>query len=95
MECNPPAPDVGHCFKKEPEGFFTRILRSLVTHRSALKKKLALLDKKDKEYKMLDIRQKNDQDPDKCILWLYRMVAGKMVSQRVRGGYVRLGPVFH
>ena len=57
-ECNPPAPDVGHCFKKEPEGFFTRILRSLVTHRSALKKKLALMDKKDKSYKMLDIRQK-------------------------------------
>jgi DNA polymerase I len=57
-ECYPPAPDVGHCFKKAPEGFFTRILRSLVTHRSALKKKLALVDKKDKSYKMLDIRQK-------------------------------------
>jgi DNA polymerase I len=57
-ECYPPAPEVGHCFRKAPEGFFTRILRSLVTHRSALKKKLALLDKKDKSYKMLDIRQK-------------------------------------
>jgi DNA polymerase I len=57
-ECYPPAPEVGHCFKKEPEGFFTRILRLLVTHRSALKKKLALMDKKDKNYKILDIRQK-------------------------------------
>ncbi len=57
-ECYPPAPEVGHCFRKEPEGFFTRILRLLVTHRSALKKKLAMLDKKDKSYKMLDIRQK-------------------------------------
>jgi DNA polymerase I len=58
VECYPPAPEVGHCFKKEPEGFFTRILRLLVTHRSALKKKLALMDKKDKNYKILDIRQK-------------------------------------
>jgi DNA polymerase I len=57
-ECYPPAPDVGHCFKKSPEGFFTRILRSLVQHRSALKKKLALTDKKDESYKILDMRQK-------------------------------------
>ncbi|MDI6895796.1 DNA-directed DNA polymerase [Methanocella conradii] len=57
-DCYPPAPEVGHCFKKAPEGFFTRILRALVTHRSALKKKLALMDKKDKSYRMLDIRQK-------------------------------------
>jgi DNA polymerase I len=57
-ECYPPAPEVGHCFRKEPEGFFTRILRSLVTHRAALKKKLALLEKTNKQYKMLDIRQK-------------------------------------
>ena len=33
-------------------------MRSLVQHRIALKKKLAVLDKKDKNYKMLDIRQK-------------------------------------
>ena len=57
-ECYPPAPEVGHCFRKEPEGFFTRILRSLVSHRSALKKKLALMDKADRDYKILDIRQK-------------------------------------
>ncbi len=57
-ECYPPAPEVGHCFKKTPEGFFTRILRSLVQHRIALKKKLAVMDKKDENYKMLDIRQK-------------------------------------
>jgi len=57
-ECYPPAPEVGHCFRKTPEGFFTRILRTLVQHRSALKKKLALMDKKDASYKMLDIRQK-------------------------------------
>ena len=57
-KCYPPAPDVGHCFKKSPEGFFTRILRSLVQHRSALKKKLALTDKKDESYKILDMRQK-------------------------------------
>jgi DNA polymerase I len=57
-ECYPPAPDVGHCFKKSPEGFFTRILRSLVQHRSALKKKLALTDKRDESYKILDMRQK-------------------------------------
>jgi DNA polymerase I len=58
VDCHPPAPDVGHRFKKEPEGFFTTILKDLVHHRSALKKKLAQMKKTDRGYKMLDMRQK-------------------------------------
>jgi DNA polymerase I len=58
IECYPPAPEAGHMFQKEPEGFFTKILRDLVQHRSALKKKLTLMKKTDSEYKIFDMRQK-------------------------------------
>lgn len=56
--CTPPAPEVGYRFKKTPEGFFTTILKELVNHRSILKKQLATLKKGEKDYKLLDIRQK-------------------------------------
>jgi DNA polymerase I len=56
--CSAPAPEVGYRFRKTPEGFFTTILKGLVHHRVALKKKLANMDKKDHDYKFLDIRQK-------------------------------------
>ncbi len=56
--CSAPAPEVGYRFRKTPEGFFTTILKGLVHHRMALKKKLAAMDKKDRDYRFLDIRQK-------------------------------------
>ncbi|WP_424356878.1 DNA-directed DNA polymerase [Methanocella sp. MCL-LM] len=58
-DCSDPAPEVGYRFKKQPEGFFTTILKNLVTHRSSLKKRLAQLDRKSNEYRMLDLRQKS------------------------------------
>ncbi|OPY26199.1 MAG: DNA polymerase [Methanocella sp. PtaU1.Bin125] len=57
-DCSAPAPEVGYRFRKAPEGFFTTILKGLVHHRIALKKKLATMDRKDREYRFLDIRQK-------------------------------------
>ncbi|CAJ38096.1 DNA-directed DNA polymerase [Methanocella arvoryzae] len=59
QDCSEPAPEVGYRFKKQPEGFFTTILKNLVTHRSTLKKRLAQLDRKSNEYRMLDLRQKS------------------------------------
>ncbi|HUL61920.1 MAG TPA: DNA-directed DNA polymerase [Methanocella sp.] len=56
--CSAPAPEVGYRFRRTPEGFFTTILKGLVSRRSALKKKLATLDHKGHEYRLLDIRQK-------------------------------------
>lgn len=57
--CSEPAPEVGYRFKKHPEGFFTTILKNLVTHRSTLKKRLAQTERNSGEYRMLDIRQKS------------------------------------
>ncbi|HMK48261.1 MAG TPA: DNA-directed DNA polymerase [Methanocella sp.] len=59
IDCSDPAPDVGHRFKKSPKGFFTTILKDLVTHRSTLKKRLAVTDRNGSEYRLLDIRQKS------------------------------------
>jgi DNA polymerase, archaea type len=56
--CSEPAPEVGYRFRKTPEGFFTTILKGLVSRRMALKKKLAVTDKQSHDYKLLDIRQK-------------------------------------
>lgn len=56
--CSPPAPEVGYRFRLSPEGFFTTILKGLVSRRSALKKKMAVTDRKAHEYRLLDIRQK-------------------------------------
>jgi DNA polymerase I len=57
-DASEPAPEVGYRFKRSPEGFFTTILKRLVNHRYALKKKLAAMDRKSHEYRFLDIRQK-------------------------------------
>ncbi len=47
----------GHCFCTQQEGFFTSILKELYTKRMKIKKKLKTMDKKNKEYKMLNARQ--------------------------------------
>ncbi|MEM2924780.1 MAG: DNA-directed DNA polymerase [Methanocellales archaeon] len=51
------APEVGHIFRKDVEGFFTRILKSLVEKRSELKRALSKMDRDSPEYKLLDIKQ--------------------------------------
>ncbi len=51
------APEVGHRFRKEPDGFFKKILKDLVARRSELKSALEGLDKTSSEYRLIDIRQ--------------------------------------
>ncbi|MDI6859864.1 MAG: DNA-directed DNA polymerase [Methanocellales archaeon] len=51
------APEVGHRFRKEPDGFFKRILKDLVGRRNEQKRALGELDKDSSEYQLFDIRQ--------------------------------------
>jgi DNA polymerase I len=51
------APEVGHYFKKSPDGFFKRILKMLIEKRREMKKKMKELDPNSQEYRLLDIKQ--------------------------------------
>ncbi len=51
------APEVGHIFRKDKEGFFTRILKSLVERRSELKKAMSIMDRNSPQYQLLNIKQ--------------------------------------
>ncbi len=51
------APEVGHRFRKSPDGFYRKILRELIERRKKIKKLLKELDKTSKEYKLFNIRQ--------------------------------------
>ncbi len=53
------APEVGHIFRKEGAGFFTRILKELVKKRGELKKAMSKLDKSSTDYKLLNIKQQS------------------------------------
>lgn len=52
------APEVGHRFLKEPDGFYRRALKSLMEARETLRKRLEGLPKSSYEYRLLDARQK-------------------------------------
>ncbi|MCS7121320.1 MAG: DNA-directed DNA polymerase [Archaeoglobaceae archaeon] len=49
------APEVGHKFRKRPDGFFTSIIKRLIEKRREIKK--AMLKAKAEDYKLLDIKQ--------------------------------------
>jgi|Deesub1362A_J573_1020465.scaffolds.fasta_scaffold00036_109 DNA polymerase I len=51
------APEVGHKFRKSPDGFFKRILIKLINGRKEIKERMKTLSPSDPEYRMLDIRQ--------------------------------------
>ncbi|WP_456329135.1 DNA-directed DNA polymerase [Archaeoglobus sp.] len=51
------APEVGHKFRKTPDGFFKRILRMLIERRREIKAELKKLDPESSEYRLLDIKQ--------------------------------------
>ncbi len=51
------APEVGHKFRKKPDGFFRRILKMLVERRREIKKRMKELDPNSHEYRLLDIKQ--------------------------------------
>ena len=53
------APEVGHAFKKSPDGFFKRIMGDLITRRRQIKAEMNTHAKNSAEYRLLDIRQQS------------------------------------
>ncbi len=51
------APEVGYRFRKSPDGFFKRILVSLIEKRREMKKKMKEMSEDDPRYRILDIKQ--------------------------------------
>ncbi len=51
------SPEVGHKFRKKPDGFFKSILIDLIRRRKEIKEKMKELDWNDPEYRLLDIKQ--------------------------------------
>jgi DNA polymerase I len=51
------APEVGHRFRKQPDGFFKRILKMLIERRKEIKKAMKNLEHDSAGYKLLDIKQ--------------------------------------
>jgi len=52
------APEVKHCFRKEPPGFYKEVLSSLIAIRDQIRPRLSKLNPESPEYKVLDARQK-------------------------------------
>ncbi len=51
------APEVRHAFRKQPDGFFRRILRMLIERRRKVKKLMKKFSRDSLEYRLLDIKQ--------------------------------------
>ncbi|MEM3927040.1 MAG: DNA polymerase II [Desulfurococcaceae archaeon] len=52
------APELGHCFKKEPAGFFKNVLQSLLKLRKSIRDEMKKYHPDSYEYKILDERQR-------------------------------------
>ncbi len=52
------APEVGHKFRKNPPGFFKKILERFLSWRREIRKKMKEVDPESPEYRLLDERQK-------------------------------------
>lgn len=52
------APEVGHRFKKEPPGFYKKVLQRLLNARKEIREKMKTLDPSSSEYRILDERQR-------------------------------------
>ncbi len=53
------APEVGHAFKKSPDGFFKKIMSDLIARRRAIKAEMKRYDKNSAQYRLLDIQQQS------------------------------------
>ncbi len=53
------APEVGHAFRKEPDGFFKSIMSDLIARRKEIKNEMKRYDKTSDEYRLLDIQQQS------------------------------------
>ena len=52
------APEVGHRFRREPPGFYKRVLTELISARDEIRKAMRKADPASLEYQLLDARQK-------------------------------------
>lgn len=52
------APQVKHRFRREPLGFYSKVLSNLIHAREEVRRKLKTTDPKSREYRVLDARQK-------------------------------------
>lgn len=52
------APEVGYLFRKEPPGFFKKVLETLISARKRIREQMKGLDPRSPEYRVLDERQK-------------------------------------
>jgi len=52
------APEVGHAFRKEPPGFYKRVLSKLLNFRRQIKEEMKRYDPQSVEYRILDERQR-------------------------------------
>ena len=52
------APEVKHTFRKEPSGFYKRVLSDLIGARDEIRGRLRILDPQSVQYRVLDARQK-------------------------------------
>ena len=53
------APEVGHAFRKVPDGFFKSIMSELITRRRAMKSAMKRHEKTSTEYRLLDLQQQS------------------------------------
>jgi DNA polymerase I len=53
------APEVGHEFRKEPDGFFKSIMSDLIARRKDIKNEMKRYDKTSDEYRLFDIQQQS------------------------------------
>lgn len=53
------APEVGHAFRKTPDGFFKSIMTDLITRRRRIKSEMKRYTKDMPEYRLLDIQQQS------------------------------------
>ncbi len=53
------APEVGHAFRKEPDGFFKRIMSDLIARRRRIKSEMKRYRKESPEYRLLDVQQQS------------------------------------
>ncbi len=53
------APEVGHAFRKKPDGFFKCIMSELIARRRVIKSEMARYDKHSPEYRLLDVQQQS------------------------------------
>jgi DNA polymerase I len=84
------APEVGHRFRKQPDGFFKRILQELITKRFEMKKKLKMMKAGRKGNFLTSARRQSKFSPTaSTATWAG---SGALVSKGMRRSHNGMGP---